>query len=234
MRGASRGVQQAGQITGPGNQTGQWPGGADASRRSRLDSGVPRACLASTAREVLGRGPGLLRGSAVDRRLDAAQVNGGKPSGWRAAARACARKNRPETQNRRGGRAARGERDRPARAGRDTTTTPRLTARPRPSSSGRTCANLGLIESRDREAHARTHRGCLTFESDDDRVPASDAARSAASQIRDRSGTSSIRDGPGSCSAPRRRAARCAASGARRTERHRQRALAWPHATASA
>jgi hypothetical protein len=43
--------------------------------------GVPRVCLARTPREAGGRRPGPLRGSAALCRLDAGQVNGGKPPG---------------------------------------------------------------------------------------------------------------------------------------------------------
>jgi hypothetical protein len=62
------------------------------------------ANVAARTREAGGHRPGPLRGSAVDRRLDAGQANGGKPPGsGPAGSGPSPRKHDPPAQNRRGG-----------------------------------------------------------------------------------------------------------------------------------
>jgi hypothetical protein len=116
--------------------------------------GVLRTWLATTAREVLGRGPGLLWGSATEdgwTRHRRTAGNRRDHAGLRT--RACARKHRPETKNRRGGRAARrrAKRCSPQAISLRQNHQTRASRRPPPLTLGRDLRKLGRIAPRECE-----------------------------------------------------------------------------------
>jgi hypothetical protein len=152
MRGASRGVLEAGQSARRG-----------AIRNARLtdrgalwsvDAASRALCLASTVREALGHRPGLLRGSAAVCRLDVVQMNAGEIPRHAAPGRTVRSPKSP-----RNGRrletvcGARRKAIRDRLAGRDAPLHAPCRRAPAPRRA-ETIAKLGLKESREREAVA--------------------------------------------------------------------------------
>ncbi|MBB5048098.1 hypothetical protein HNR60_002859 [Rhodopseudomonas rhenobacensis] len=134
--------------------------------------GVPRWCLASTAREAPGHRPGPLRGSATCWLAGRGTGEGGEspPDRRCGVHRACPRKHGPGAHNRRRWRAAR-RRGLPSRlagvaVSRDNATPAPCGAPPPSLRRGGHFAKLGRPASRECGRLSRTHRGCLKIESE--------------------------------------------------------------------